>query len=377
MNKNLFVVAILAAAMLLNLGCATAPYQYGNLVPDSPNICKMPPDEPQIERGAPHGFLDFAGSWLWPNSLFGKLILWNIKVQNHEISRTTEDAIRDYLAANDLAHVKVRLNQYAVGAEWRRWKHNYAIGGGWKYTVGVLNMLYYTVLPGRFFGGDHYNPYSNTINIYSDVSAIGLHESGHSKDFARRTWKGTYSILYGIVPLFNLYPEGIATHDAMSYLRAQGDLDNRKRGYNILYPAYGTYIGGDFGSWTPFYYPILAGAAVVGHVAGRTRSAMIDEEAPQAVPPEVVARVQEWKMRQEMTMQTWRIKQHGEQPPPGYSPPEGNNVVPVKTPDAVNPAPGKSLGDVLREIKNLKDKGLITDDEYQAKRRQILDRYSE
>ena len=56
----------------------------------------------------------------------------------------------------------------------------------------IANM-FYTAFPERIFaafpfigGGDHYNPYTNTINIYSDHRAIVLHEGGHAKDFARR-----------------------------------------------------------------------------------------------------------------------------------------------------------------------------------------------
>lgn len=42
------------------------------------------------------------------------------------------------------------------------------MGWGWRYSIGMLSWLQYTLLPGRLFGGDHYNPYSNTISLYSD-----------------------------------------------------------------------------------------------------------------------------------------------------------------------------------------------------------------
>jgi hypothetical protein len=38
------------------------------------------------------------------------------------------------------------------------------------------------------------------------------------------------------------------------------------------------------------------------------------------------------------------------------------------------PPPPRSATDRLNKLKSLRDKGLVTEDEYQAKRRQILDR---
>ncbi|MCP4004231.1 MAG: hypothetical protein GY725_08555 [bacterium] len=84
----------------------------------------------------------------------------------------------------------MRLNQYSVPGEWARLFRNRNIGGFWRYTFGILTLATYTALPQRAFGGDNYNPFTNTINIYSDVPAIVLHEGGHAKDFARRESKG-------------------------------------------------------------------------------------------------------------------------------------------------------------------------------------------
>ncbi|MEI8352759.1 MAG: hypothetical protein WCG36_10680, partial [bacterium] len=93
-----------------------------------------------------------------------------------------------FMTDNELRDVKVRINEYSVGGELRRTIRNKSIGAGWRYTFGMMGWLGYTIMPGRFFGGDNYNPYSNTINLYSDLPCIGLHEAGHSKDFAGRTY---------------------------------------------------------------------------------------------------------------------------------------------------------------------------------------------
>ncbi len=285
-RKSLALLLVLAALVLWNTGCATVPYTYA---PNHDNelTYRLKPGEPQIVRGRPYEFLD-AADWYWPGSLFSKLILWNWKVDRHYISPESEEAIRQYLADNHLDSVKVRLNACSVGDEWRRTMRNKAVAPGWRYTLGFLSWLQYTIFPGRFFGGDNYNPYSNTINIYSDITPILLHEGGHSKDFARRTWKGTYAFMY-ILPFFALYPEAIATTDALSYLRAQDDVAGLRTGYHILYPAYGTYIGGSIGEWLPgpWYYVALAGGVIPGHIVGRIKGALVEPNpAGPQLPPD-------------------------------------------------------------------------------------------
>jgi hypothetical protein len=275
---------LLLGAAGLGSGCASLPYRAGQGL-ENERTLKLRPGEPQVVRGRPSRFLD-ASDWIWPGSLLGKLVLWNYKVDRHEISSETEEVLRAYLAANDLRHVKVRLNGYQVGDEWRRTFRNRAVGAGWRYTMGVLSCVGYTVMPGRFFGGDHYNPYANTVNLYSDIPAVAVHEGAHAKDFAGRTWKGTYAFLYTVVPFFNLYPEAIATSDAVSYLRAAQPRDLQRQGYQVLYPAYGTYLGGGIGEFIPPYgYVAYAVGVIPGHIAGRIRAATLPREAPPAPTP--------------------------------------------------------------------------------------------
>jgi hypothetical protein len=278
-NKKLLqAVTILLCGIMLG-GCTSVPYQFGkkiNYIPSPP----LAPDEPQFVYGRPNAFLD-ASDWIWPGSLFGKLILWNYKVDSHQISPETVGYLRAYLEANELDSVKVRVNSYSVGDEWRRTMRNKSIGAGWRYTLGFWSWLMYTIMPGRFFGGDNYNPYSNTINLYSDIPAVALHEGGHGQDFARRSWKGSYAALYAFIPFFNLYPEAIATTEALSYLNAIDDQLQRKNAYKILYPAYATYLGGNTGDWllAPWNYIISLGAVIPGHILGRIKAAGI------AIPP--------------------------------------------------------------------------------------------
>ncbi|MBI3987677.1 MAG: hypothetical protein HY343_12190 [Lentisphaerae bacterium] len=278
-------IPIILLAGLLGSGCASVPYQRGHGI-EQTNTLWLKPDEPQIERGKPYTVLDGIGN------LFGipaKIILLNWKMDRHSIAPKTEAFLVQYLKANELNNVKVRLNQYAPRREWKRLVRNKAVGAGYRYTFGILSMLFYTILPERIFGGDNYNPYSNTINIYSDVPAVLTHEGGHAKDFAKRKYKGTYAVLY-LLPFFALYPEAKATGDAIGYMKAEASADDERAAFKVLYPAYGTYIGGELGMmYLPWYYPIYLGAVAGGHVVGRIKAAKVKDAdhcpAPDVTPP--------------------------------------------------------------------------------------------
>ena len=269
-------------------GCATIPYRCKPDI-ERPDTLKLRDDEPQIERGKPRAIIDGAGHYVF--SLPSKLILWNWRVNNHRISPDSEDAMRRYLGENGLRNVKVRLNQYAPGGEYRRLFANKDVGWLARYTLGVISVTIYTIFPERLFGGliggDHYNPYTNTISVYSDHPAILLHEAGHAKDFAQMDRKGSYAAM-GLVPFVSLHHEGAATGDAIGYYVDKDYRTEQKNAYKILYPAYGTYVGGEAAAW--FAGPIVYAAAVIGaipgHIVGRIKAAGIKEEQGQPAPEE-------------------------------------------------------------------------------------------
>jgi len=233
----------------------------------APELVTLTRREP-IARGKPRKVLDAAG---WVFGIPSKIILWDRRVENHRVSATTEGTIAEYLSDNDLDHVKVRINQYAPLEDWRRLRKNRTVGWPLRYTIGTLSVAAEAIFPGRLLGGDHYNPWTATIHLYSDVPAIALHEGGHAKDFARRDWPGLYAVAFGL-PISELYPEAIATGDALAYAERRDDEALVAEGHRILYPAYGTYLGGAAGQVVGMTIglPVYAGAVVAGHVAGRT-----------------------------------------------------------------------------------------------------------
>lgn len=271
----------LLLAVVSLLGCQSHPLTPRQLPLAGADVAPQVLDaSPQIQRGEPRPIIDGIG---WVMGIPSKLILWDRRVDNHRIGPETEVALAEYLQQNQLDGVRVRLNQYRPGEDWVRLVRNKHVGAGWRYTVGAFSVLGETVFPGRIFGGDHYNPYTNTIHVYSDVPAIALHEGAHAKDFARRYWKGTYAAAY-LLPIVPLYHESLATADVFAYLEEQTDPDPLAEAARILYPAYGTYAGNAAGSLlvnyaSPLYWAGLLG----GHVAGRIEANRILSETPTVV----------------------------------------------------------------------------------------------
>ncbi len=230
-------------------------------------------EEPLIQRGKERPVIDTIG---WVIGIPSRFLLWDPRIDNHHISVATEAEIAEYMAANELDHVTVRLNQYAPLQDWHRLRSNKSVGWGYRYTLGTLSVLGEAIFPGRIFGGDHYNPFTATAHIYSDVPSIGLHEAAHAKDFSRRFYQGTYALVY-LIPGAPLWHEREATADVFAYVDSKADPELREEAYRILYPAYGTYVGSSLGYVAPRYSdPLYIGSVLAGHFAGHRQSIEIE-----------------------------------------------------------------------------------------------------
>ena len=219
-----------------------------------------PPPQPQIERGRPVWALDTLGNLL---SLPQKLILWNWRVDRHRISPKTEQALQGFLDEHhaQLGDVKVRINQWTPVGDLKRLVHNHRIAWYFRAFPG-LPVTLWSSLTGRLLGGDHYNPYTNTIALFSDDPAIALHEAGHAKDFSESPSPGLYAV-GRILPPLALEQEHVASDIAIQHYQDHHDRAGELHAYSTLYPAFGTYVGGESG--VPYGNVVGAG---VGHVFG-------------------------------------------------------------------------------------------------------------
>jgi hypothetical protein len=208
-------------------------------------------------------------------SLPTKLLLLDWHLLDHRLPAENARILRAYLELNQLRSVKIRHNQYAPIDELRRLIGNGSVGLGYRLTLGMVNWLRYTLLPDRLLagvplvgGGDHFNPYSNTINVYSSDLGVLLHEAGHAKDYVRHEMPGTSFALLRLLPGIDLLQEAAASRDAIRFLHCIRDTDAELDAYRTLIPAYSTYIAGYLQGGLVATLPIVG----VGHLSGRFRS---------------------------------------------------------------------------------------------------------
>lgn len=277
------LLCLLSSAILVSVtGCQSVPGPYEFSSRYRRYEREPPPrfdaTRPQIELGRPMKLVDNIGHYFF--SAPGKLILWDTRVGNHKISEENVELLRRYLCANDLDLVKVRVNQYAPWAEFKRLWRNSEVSPFYRATFGLGSWGVYTLFPGRLFAGfpyphDHYNPFTNTVNLYSDHPALMVQQASRAKDWAARRYKGTYAVL-GLIPGVDLYQEQLATGDTIRYFYAFRRKEKEVSSYRVLYPAFGTHFGQLAVAVGPIPAAIQAGVAlpgaVAGHIIGRAQA---------------------------------------------------------------------------------------------------------
>jgi len=226
-------------------------------------------------RGKKNIVLDGAG---WIVGIPNKLLLWNTKVDSHSVSAETEQQLRRYMTSRGLDDVKVRINQYDPFGEWKRLVANKAIHPGWRYTVGAFAVTKYTLIPGRLVGNDEYNPFTNSISLYSDRASIALREGAH----ARQALEATYPGLWAASTYIPASPLWIDTPAIREVLAWSGETNQRalqRESYLVLFPSYGARIGssGTFFLDAAVGQATQAGFALVGHAVGRTMAFRVSE----------------------------------------------------------------------------------------------------
>lgn len=234
-------------------------------------------DDVTIAYGQPHVGLDRLA---WVAGLPSRILPLHSGVNNHRLSSETSDKLTTYLQDNQLCDVYVRVNQYDPIGEWGRLTENDRIAPGWRYTVGAVGVLGYTLFPGRVFGGDLYNPFTNSLYINSDVPAVVLAEAAYAKDIQSQRLPGPYAAI-SEVPVLALWRHFKAVNDVLGYAQAEQDWELEREVYRVVYPQLGVHAAGGshttatFFTTMPLYgIPLVAlGGACIGHVAGQTRIA--------------------------------------------------------------------------------------------------------
>ncbi len=252
---------------LTSIGCTTFNVLEKRSFVNGQQPVQLSGQRVQVQRGRPRPVLDAAGRFLgFPN----RVAIGVDGIDNHAISQATEMEIVNYLEQNGLESVLVRSNQYAPLGEFKRTVANDRIRPIWKSTFGTYNLIKYTLLPGRLVGGDWYNPYSNSLHVYSDVPALAISRAAYAQDVQTRVNPGAYAAIKDI-PLAGLSHETTATQLALQYY--EGKPNEIQEAREILLPSYGASVGGQLASFVPYggvLGRILGGG--VGQIASRMQN---------------------------------------------------------------------------------------------------------
>jgi hypothetical protein len=241
----------------------------------------------QFESGRPHKVIDGVG---WVFGIPKKIILWDRRAVNHCISAGTQRNLAEYMHTNGLVSTKVRINQYDPFGEWRRLSANKDVGAGWRYTVGVFGTLGYTLFPGRLFGSDRYNPYTDSIYIYSDIPCIAVEQASNAKLVHARAHPGTYAALTSL-PVVRLWRSKQSKQDVLDYTLANGTSAEQNEATRVLYAEFGAEIGGQASLFVGSNLPLTLVGAGIGHVTAHYNANEIPELQPAAPDAELSARL--------------------------------------------------------------------------------------
>ncbi len=255
-------IALIALCLAFSGGCA--PVQRPGTVDRWTRVDPQTGITVQFGRQIP--IVDQTG---WILGIPSKLALWDRRADNHAVSEETVRRVLGYLDANGLNDVVVSVNRYDPIGQWRRLVDNRRVGPGWRYTVGLYNQLEYTLLPGRLLGGDWYNPFSNTLHVYSDIAPLVISRAAYAKDVRRHDNPGLYATVQKL-PIVGMYHRTLANQEALAYTTAFEGPEAETEARRILIPDYGSSWGSQVASFFPFGEPVgrLAGAAV-GHATNQ------------------------------------------------------------------------------------------------------------
>lgn len=236
--------------------------------------------EIDVQHGEPSKVIDGVG---WVLGIPSKLLLLDKRADNHDVSPETVEQTYEFLAERDVDGVMVRVNQYDPIGEWKRLAENDRVGLPWRATFGAVYTLGYTLVPGRLFGGDWYNPFTDTVNVYSDVPALAMEQAALAHDVHEKSHPGFYSAVR-ILPLVGIVHEARAKQAVYEHVDENGTTEQRAEARRVLSPQMGREVGGQAALFVPQGEALLSlGGAAIGHVVGRYQANQI-ESGPPAAP---------------------------------------------------------------------------------------------
>lgn len=174
----------------------------------------------------------------------------------------TQNYVKEYLRNSKLEDTTVRIGHSRILKDVlrlfsdKKLKKTSLLG---RILLGIPTTLYGGLIA-KLTRADHYNPFTKTAVIYSDVPAIAMHELGHAKDYQEKNSPTLYSLARVFAPVM-LYQEYVASRKAYKNLK-----ENEKwQSYRYLMPAFSTYIAPVAGLAA---FPFLAATHAVSNAYG-------------------------------------------------------------------------------------------------------------
>jgi len=274
------VVLTLSAVLVTLSGCVhDRTNACSRSLPEQPQSCpENYASELDVRYGRPNRVIDSAG-WLF--GVPRKLLLWDRRVDNHDVSDQTTESIATFAEMHQLDGLCARINQYDPVDEFSRLRTNKAVAPGWRYTLGTMSVISYTLVPGRIIGLDKYNPYTNSVYVYSDVPALAVEATAYAKDVRSRTLPGTYAAVNQL-PFVSIWHESVNVRDAVAFVEQHGTPEERVDGLRVLHANYGSTIAVATGAG-----PIAQiGGAVAGQFTGRFQAAWLERKTDESTVAE-------------------------------------------------------------------------------------------
>lgn len=274
----------MCAMLVLHLGCVQSSYRYG--ISNSDLLPKLPRTPNLITMGGQHPRIDSIERTVqYPRKVFRKWFPSKDPAEAIEPSVRRLQAVQtatDYLDLNGLQGVYVDVYEYNPREQWNRLRNNSRISPFWKYTGGTLYHLGYCLLPGRAFGTDRFNGFTNTLSVNSTSSSNAVFHAGYVKKLYDQRYPGTY-MAAGWLPIVPLVRDVSIANDVMTYARVKQDWPLEKA---LLPQVYGQ-LGGDTvaqatsiipgAAYMPFYFrPLLSAAG--GAIGSATGSAAVKRQ---------------------------------------------------------------------------------------------------
>lgn len=275
--------AILCLFLLTWAGCASSSYQFG--MPNRPLTPAASEEANQLTFGGEQPRLDRAERWIhYPSEKLRQWLPGKEPTLDPEERRSLAlGKAQEYLELNELNDVHIDVRQYDPATQWQRLRENDRIHPIWKYTDGTLSHLSYTLMPGRVFRTDSFNPYTNTLSLNSTDPAMALYTAAEAKIIFNRRYPGLYlaACRFPIVGISNSVQ---VANDVLSYARIRQDWDSERELTPQIYSNFGADMVFHLFPFLPgsnefplFYAPLmsLAGSAA-GEAAGQ---AVLDQRS--------------------------------------------------------------------------------------------------